>query len=753
MRFIHCLRSPHVARWVNMTLALLLLAGGAMVSIVSTPRPAAADNADFADMGVEPIVAPPGTTFAFFATGFDGEELVTYWFNGPGGVNIGDPENFKTYTYEGRADWTWDSPTDAPRGHWTAIVHSPATARERVIHFKLGDPTESPPAEAPVGVPSNRGGRGGPPTSAPPNSGDVAVQPVVGYPGTEFSFYALGFDGSTPVGYWFNAPDGRIYGDTDNYKTHTYQGRADWSWKTGNTVPIGVWSTVVHDPETETQRIIYFEVRDPSVPLPDPSSPYPAGAAPPQPPVAPADEQPTTPDTSGIVNPPGVGVEPVESQPESDIAFFATGFNPRDTVHYWTIDPTGASTDYDPRKTGTNDEGRADWTWRAPGNARSGTWTMVAVGKHSQVRREITFKVYNPTSPPPADPSTSTTTPDNTPNNTPDTPVGNPADVGVWPAVVQPNEKVAFFATGFNARDTVHYWTIDPNGTSTAEDPEKTGSNEEGRADWTWNVPDNPTPGVWTMVAEGEHSHRRKEIRFTVQAAGEEAVVPGPPPAQPGAPPASPPDNENVNGPNVGVEPAVGTPDAILSFFAAGFELHDTVYYHVIDPAGQVYTEKDYKASTHEGRADWTWKVPTGAVSGIWTMVAKGQHSNFAREIYFEVYNPEKAAPPSSETPGGSTPADGIHTAVEPPVGTRETKFAFAVEGFNPRDTVYYWTIDPMGRSSEQEKKKTGTNDDGRADWTWRPPDAAIRGRWTMVILGEHTGIRKEIQFEILPSN
>ena len=176
------------------------------------------------ETNVLPAAGLPGTMFSFYATGFDGEEPVVYWFNSTDGSVYGDPARYVTYSYQGRADWTWRAPDNATPGIWVAVVQSNRDAHrqnfQQTISFEIL-PAEQPPADSSAEQPF-------PEPSA--DSPGAAVEPAEGPPSTRFSFYATDFKDNEKVAYWFNAPDGQVYGDAYDYVVHAYDGRADWRW-------------------------------------------------------------------------------------------------------------------------------------------------------------------------------------------------------------------------------------------------------------------------------------------------------------------------------------------------------------------------------------------------------------------------------------------------------------------------------------------------------------------------------------------
>jgi hypothetical protein len=220
--------------WLVGTLVVLLVA---MVAGLVTLSPSSVYAQESA---VQPGVGAPGTTFAFFATGFDSEQ-VGYWLNAPNGEVITTDE--KVNTNDGRADWNWEAPDDAMVGVWQMVARGEESDVERIIPFEIR-----------LGAPATG------PSGQPIENPDYAVEPVIGSPGTQFSFYARGFEDGEKVGYWLNAPDGRVV-STDEQATVNNDSRADWDWTSPSDAMVGVWQMVVRGVESDRQVVIQFEIR------------------------------------------------------------------------------------------------------------------------------------------------------------------------------------------------------------------------------------------------------------------------------------------------------------------------------------------------------------------------------------------------------------------------------------------------------------------------------------------------------------
>lgn len=73
--------------------------------------------------GVTPSSGPPGTTFNFFAEGYDEYEVVGYWLNDPDG-NVVRVDKEVMANGNGIIEWSWTAPADAKPGQWQMIARS-----------------------------------------------------------------------------------------------------------------------------------------------------------------------------------------------------------------------------------------------------------------------------------------------------------------------------------------------------------------------------------------------------------------------------------------------------------------------------------------------------------------------------------------------------------------------------------------------------------------------------------------------------
>lgn len=103
-----------------------------------------------------PPVGPPGTEFAFAATGFDDEEDVSYWITAPNAqVYEAFPKGAEAND-DGRVDITWFAPRNAPQGTWVITMQGYDSDVARAIPFDVLIPQPAPvaaPAPTPAPAP------------------------------------------------------------------------------------------------------------------------------------------------------------------------------------------------------------------------------------------------------------------------------------------------------------------------------------------------------------------------------------------------------------------------------------------------------------------------------------------------------------------------------------------------------------------------------------------------------------------------
>jgi hypothetical protein len=312
-------------------------------------------------------------------------------------------------------------------------------------------------------------------------------------------------------------------------------------------------------------------------------------------------------------------------------------------------------------------------------------------------------------------------------------------DTAVQPPTGVAGTTFAFYAFGFGRNADVVFWATAPDGRIIGDPGYRTRSNNEGRADWQWVAPPDALPGIWTMVAQQAEFDEDEEVelvpdrfqKINFEIVPIEQVGDIPPGGSPDAP-----DTQTRN-----VEPKVGTPGSLFTFFATGFKRGEHVSYWFNSPNGTLYPPEGQEftvLANNKGRADWDWVPPLDAATGIWQAVAFGQASSTQRTIFFEV------------VPLGQViemPEQGTDRGVEPYVSSPDDTIAFFATGFVRKERVSFWAVSPSGRI--YEGNEVIASEKGRADWFWRSPEDARRGVWQMIAFGQKSEVTREIQFEI----
>ena len=86
---------------------------------------------------VQPVSAPAGTTFAFAATGFKDNELISYWITGPDGLVKAAYDREARANSDGRVDLTWSAATNAASGTWVLTAQGIKSHVARGIPFVI----------------------------------------------------------------------------------------------------------------------------------------------------------------------------------------------------------------------------------------------------------------------------------------------------------------------------------------------------------------------------------------------------------------------------------------------------------------------------------------------------------------------------------------------------------------------------------------------------------------------------------------
>lgn len=344
---------------------VMSIAIGLVVGVLALPQPAS-PQAFAQEMGemsdVQPAMGYAGTTFAFYATGFDEDETVDVWLNAPDGRTLDvDISPLSDAPSDGRVDWKWTAPADIQAGWWQMVARGRDSGLTHTINVEI----------APGNVDD----------TAPPDisADEHNVQPRQGHPGTTFAFYATGFDEEETVDVWLNVPDGQVIdADVSELYEASPTGRADWRWTAPDGAVPGWWQMVAQGRDSGVVHVIHFEI-SPGVGTYEP------------------------PETDEIER---YNVEPEAGPPGTTFAFYATGFDVEEEVEeaenaeaedveIWVESPDWVRSEVERDNLYVAPpSGRVDWTWTAPANAQRGIWHMVIVGEESQLKHVIPFEVY-----------------------------------------------------------------------------------------------------------------------------------------------------------------------------------------------------------------------------------------------------------------------------------------------------------------------------------------------------------------------
>jgi hypothetical protein len=182
-----------------------------------------------------PPAGKPGTTFTFFAEGFESGAVVGWWATSPtgevlqGGIDV-------TANRQGELRWSWTAPDNAMPGAWMMTAESKESLFQKTIWFEI-----LPPDVAPT------------PTPAP-----SGVTPSAGPPGTTFTFETSELMPGENVGYWVTAPDRSIYPSPNNGEYNPNadeQGRLVLQWTAPEDAMPGEWMMVIQSAPTDQVNV------------------------------------------------------------------------------------------------------------------------------------------------------------------------------------------------------------------------------------------------------------------------------------------------------------------------------------------------------------------------------------------------------------------------------------------------------------------------------------------------------------------
>jgi hypothetical protein len=183
------------------------------------------------------------------------------------------------------------------------------------------------------------------------------------------------------------------------------------------------------------------------------------------------------------------------------------------------------------------------------------------------------------------------------------------------PAVpgVEAGDAITFAGQGFAPDERLSIWATAPNQAVLGAGFVFT--DDAGRAEITFRVPEDALGGTWAITAFGLESKTPAIAQFTVAG--------------------RPADSASLL---AAAAPTSGGPGTIFSFAAAGFDSRERISYWFTGPDGIVHDAYNQtERSDRDGRVDLTWTAPGDAPRGRWVVTIQGIKSGVARAVSFEV--------------------------------------------------------------------------------------------------------------------
>jgi len=291
----------------------------------------------------------------------------------------------------------------------------------------------------------------------------------------------------------------------------------------------------------------------------------------------------------------------------------------------------------------------------------------------------------------------------------PATPAARAAN-NVSPAAGPAGTRFHFSFSGYTPGERVDPWVTAPNSRSYARYPAVI-ADEAGVAAWSFDIPADALPGVWTGAARGIRSNLTVAEPFTVT----------------GADAAAPPQM---------VEPESGAPGTVFRFRAAGFAPGERIGAWLVQPDGRSreLSDERFEASADaSGAVEWVWASPADAAAGEWAAVAQGVSSRAVARIPFSVL------------PGAAGPTRSI----SPERGGPGTTFTVVAGGFSPGERVGSWLNQPDGANRDSPNPWLIADGRGEVRWQWTAPSDALPGRWLAVSQGLRSKVEAALPFTV----
>ncbi|NNJ10965.1 hypothetical protein EKD04_011540 [Chloroflexales bacterium ZM16-3] len=272
-------------------------------SAAPTPEPSLPPSVNAT---VSPESGPPGTSFAFVASGFDSGEKVGIWLTAPDQSTFGADFQATADSSGAITDANIAITTDAsfPVGIWSFNAQGVRSGKQAIGYFRISS-AASPGDPGQLGVPVH---------DQLPRQGLSFILPVAAPSGATFVIVGGGFTEGESVGAWITGPDGSST-SIDETQVVVSGTAAQAIFETAG-LPDGVYNAVIQGKSSNVIAAAAFKLtRD-----------YVAG--------------PGTPRPSSVNG----GSTPPEGGTGTTFQVRGQGFQPNEDLEVWMTDPTGTYT-------------------------------------------------------------------------------------------------------------------------------------------------------------------------------------------------------------------------------------------------------------------------------------------------------------------------------------------------------------------------------------------------------------------------
>ncbi|MBC8075469.1 MAG: hypothetical protein H7Y32_05285 [Chloroflexales bacterium] len=254
----------------------------------------------------------------------------------------------------------------------------------------------------------------------------------------------------------------------------------------------------------------------------------------------------------------------------------------------------------------------------------------------------------------------------------------------VTPPSGPPGTTFSFAAYGFEPGEPVGIWLTAPNqatfGADLQADADASGSI--ANAEIGIKTDREFDEGVWSFNAQGVRSNRQAIGYFLISSST--SAAPGNP-ANLGTPIH---DQLPAQGAAL-IIPVAGPGGTPFIFQGAGFRAGESVSVWISD-AAQNSTPLPADQVIQEGSIVLAEFSSAGLADGVYTIVAQGDESDAVAAANFKLTN-EFVAPPGTPRP------PSVNGSVTPAEGGGNTVFQLRGQGFQPGETLQYWSTAPDG--------------------------------------------------------